>query len=311
MSQNSTEVFSTEVVKGNTGLDPRVELKIEDPSDIIRTDGRARSWCFTSYLERQPQYNEKDMLYLIVGSEICPSTKRHHWQCYVTWREGKTMSAIKKYFKENSLHLEIANGSARQNKRYCSKDGNFFEYGDLPTPGKRTDLVKLKDEILKGKTVNDIVIEDPMAYHQYGRTLDKIEVIRYNINIRKVMTKGIWLWGETGTGKTHKVFTDNKLEDIYTYPYEKGEWWDGYKQQKVVLFDDFRGQVQFNFLLRLVDKHPNCKVPQRCKEPMNFVSEVVYITSSMHPKDVFKHLEKGDNINQLFRRFEIINIKKV
>ena len=54
-------------------------------------------------------------------------------------------------------------------------------------------------------------------------------------------------WGESGSGKTHEVYEKNKIEEIYKVKYgNSGVWFDGYqfKKHKVVLFDEFVGQVK-------------------------------------------------------------------
>lgn len=41
---------------------------------------------------------------------------------------------VKKYFSDNG-HITPANGTATQNRDYCSKDGDFIEYGQCPLSG--------------------------------------------------------------------------------------------------------------------------------------------------------------------------------
>lgn len=52
------------------------------------------------------------------------------------------------------------------------------------------------------------------------------------------------LFGLAGSGKTHKVYTDNDISNIYKVKYgNNGIWWDGYdhKVHTCVLFDEFVG----------------------------------------------------------------------
>lgn len=48
-------------------------------------------------------------------------------------------------------------------------------------------------------------------------------------------TKGIWIWGKSGSGKSQWV------RDNYPDAYFKScnKWWDSYKQQEVVHMEDF------------------------------------------------------------------------
>jgi hypothetical protein len=86
---------------------------------------------------------------------------------------------------------------------------------------------------------------------------------------------------------------------------DKG-WWDGYTGQETVILNEFRGQMLFSELLDLVDKFPKT-VKIRNREPRPFLAKRLLVTSSMKPELVYSGvLEKSDNIDQLFRRFEIV-----
>ena len=60
---------------------------------------RTRNVCFTGFNETGYKFNEKQMKYLVVGKEICPTTGKEHWQGYVELKNAKTFSAIKNYLK--------------------------------------------------------------------------------------------------------------------------------------------------------------------------------------------------------------------
>ena len=76
---------------------------------------------------------------------------------------------------------------------------------------------------------------------------------------------------------------------------------EGYRQQDIVIINEFRGQIPYSELLDLIDKWPKT-VKRRNREPVPFTSKHVIITSSLHPKDVYKNLSQTDKMDQLYRR---------
>lgn len=273
-----------------------------------------RNYCFTSYNLNPPIFNEKLMKYLAYGEETCPTTKRKHWQGFVCWTSPKTLSATIKKLKngtdDKACHVEVIHGTLKQNKEYCSKEGKYKEFGDIPNQGNRKDLKEISIEIKNGKSVEKIRTEDPILYHQYGRTLDKLEDDFNKHKFRTEMTTCDWLYGKTGVGKSHLAFKNYSPNTHYIWKDDKG-WWDGYDGQEIIIINEFRGQIQYCELLELIDKWP-CTVRRRNRQPRQFIAKHIIITSSMHPKEIYTHqLEKNDSINQLLRRINIIHLTDI
>jgi hypothetical protein len=86
-------------------------------------------------------------------------------------------------------------------------------------------------------------------YHQYGRTLHKIEDIVLRTKYRSWMTTCTWYYGPTATGKSHRAFEGfNPITD-YVWADDNG-WQDGYTGQPRVIINDFRGDIiKYNELL--------------------------------------------------------------
>ncbi len=207
-------------------------------------------------------------------------------------------------------HVTRCNGSIEHQDAYCSKESELTCLGIKPKPGERVDLKKVRDEILDGRSVDDLTMDNPMAYHQYGRTMERIEDIAMRKRFRTEMTQGIWYWGTTGVGKSHKAMEGFDPDTHYIVPYDNG-WWDGYKGQKTVIFNEFRGGVAFAEMLDLVDKWPKT-VARRGREPVPFLAKTVIVTSSKHPAEVYKNVcEEGDSLDQLTRRFKIVRLTKL
>lgn len=260
---------------------------------------RYRLFCYTAYCEEPVNVKAR---YHAYGKEVCPTTGRHHWQGFVYWDNAKTLSAAIKILKPH--HTEACNGSLEDNEKYCSKSGNYTEVGDKPSQGARSDLIQLRDEILGGKSVDDICLERPIMYHQYGRTLQKIEDLRMRKKWRTEMTTCDWYVGPTGTGKSHRAFQN--YDEATHYNVTKDQWWDAYKQQETVILNDFRGEIKFGELLQMIDKWP-FSVIRRNREPIPFISKHVIITSPKRPEEVYFNVaDNADSIDQLLRRVNVI-----
>lgn len=264
---------------------------------------RSRAWCFT--LNNYDDTDERaikdiECQFLIYGREIAPTTNTPHLQGYIYFKNAISFDSIKKKLP-NKCHIEKAMGSPQQNVKYCSKDGNTEVKGKQPIQGERTDLLALKDEIMKGKKVDDIVLEDPEIYHQYGRTLEKIEDIAQRSQFRTEMTTCTWITGPTGSGKSHLAFKDYSPATHYVLNTEDKGWWDGYTGQHTVIINDFKGEIKYGTLLQIIDKWPYT-VPRRHRQPVPFVSKHVIITSIMRPEEVYYRLHDKDGIDQLLRR---------
>lgn len=274
---------------------------------------RSRAWCFTVFnygaeLENICKRIEPIAKYYVIGEEICPSTGKAHLQGYAYFNNAITGGNLKNKLNKGA-HIEKAKGSPKENREYCIKEGKFIEFGELPEQGKRSDLMLLKDQIISGQTtVNDIVLNDPDSYHMYGRTLEKIEDLKANGIYRTEMTKCDWIYGPTGVGKSHKAFENYSKKTHYVFPDDNG-WWDGYKQQDTVIINDFRGNIKYGELLQLIDKWPH-SVKRRNREPIEFVSSKIIITSSLHPSEIYANVDKKDHINQLLRRINLINMEE-
>lgn len=265
-----------------------------------------RNWCFTLNNYTDAEYETIINLsckYVIVGKEV-GEKGTPHLQGYIEFNAGKRLTTMKKLIPR--AHFEIRRGTAEQAATYCKKDGNYTERGTISQQGKRTDLNAIKEEIMNGKKVDDLLLENPELYHQYGRTLERIEELRHLKEYRTEMTKGTWLWGATGVGKTHRALEGFHPDTHYIYPNDNG-WWDGYRGQETVVFNDFRGEIPYALMLQLVDKYP-MTVKRRGRPPMPFVSKHVIVTSALPPEDVYHNVSARDSIEQLLRRFTVTEV---
>ncbi len=273
-----------------------------------------KAFVITNYALNTTEVYEKKkdkIRFIAFGEEVCPTTGRKHHQCFMYLHKQsstgvRALNGIGKWFAtdtQQAAHVEAMRGSFRSNEVYCSKEGVYTKLGDEPAQGSRGDIVENKDMIMDGTLhPDDICLADPAHYHLYGRTYEKINQIALRGKWRTEMTEGIWYWGATGVGKSHKAFAGYNPKTHYIKDLNT-QWWDGYKGQETVILNEFRGQLKFSDLLLLVDKWPHV-VSVRNREDVPFLAKKVIVTSSMVPEDVYKNV-LNDNIAQLKRRFRI------
>jgi hypothetical protein len=292
--------------------DERKLAKINQPLKITKkkstkTTTKSRCYCFTlnNYTNDDIENLKKIAArYIVCGKEVGKSGTPH-LQGYIVFKSPRSFNAVKKLISGWHIEKSIADDIA--NIKYCTKDGDFFELGERPSQGKRKDLIQLKDDIVEGKiTVDEICISNPNAYHEYGRTLSKIEDITLRKKYRDYQTTCDWYYGSTGCGKSRYAFENFDPTKTYVYP-DDGEWWDGYSGQETVIIDEFRGGIKFAFLLRLIDRYP-VTVRRRGREPAPFLAKHIIITSSMAPHELYFNLSENDKLDQLYRRINIINM---
>lgn len=260
--------------------------------------------CFTWFHETPIVFDTEVMQYLAYGHETCPTTGKKHLQGWVYWTNARWKFACRRKYK---AYFEVCNGTIADQDKYCSKESSLTTFGTKPQQGTRTDLQSVVNDIKDGNlTVDEIAVDNPILYHQYGRTLSHVEDIFLRTKFRTEMTTCTWYWGETGVGKSHTAFTDFDPSTHYLFRADIG-WWEGYTQQDTVIINEFRGELKYSELLQLIDKWPYY-VRRRNREPMPFTSKHIIITSSLPPAEIYHNLAEQDSLDQLYRRINLVHL---
>lgn len=233
----------------------------------------------------------------IIGKEVGESGTPH-LQGALLFSKAIVFSTIKALMPR--AHIEVMRGQPNEAFEYCRKDKDFEEWGDLPKPGKRNDLKTACDKLKDGGTLMDLVHDDTLCStfvrNHKGLVLYQ-DMINRSIPLR---TKTIiWLYGETGVGKTRKAMEVGGLTS-YWISNENLKWFDGYASQEVVILDDLRtNHCSFSFLLRILDRY-EVDVPIKGGF-VRWNPSVIFITAPMPPKLMFDLKKEGD-VAQLTRR---------
>lgn len=285
----------------------RVRVKI--PSRIAEPkERRNRSWVITvnNYDEEcisKMRSLVEHCTYLIFGKEK-GSQGTNHLQGYFTLRYAKTFRNVQKVVPHGS-HLEVAKGSAIQNREYCSKEGDFEEYGDIPRPGKRTDLEECADTVMKDGLVR-ACIEHPGTMIRYGKgmLLYKGMMEERLGGMREKQRNTVWISGKPGSGKTRSVFAACSNIRLYIDS-GSSEFFSPHDGQKVALFDDLRPRNKsISSLFKVFDPFYNAVV--NCKGSQTVItSDVIFVTSVLKPRE-FMMSYPHEPAEQLVRRVNMI-----
>lgn len=270
---------------------------------------RGRGWVFTlnNYTNQEcEEIKSWDCRCIVAGLET-GEKGTPHVQGAVYFHSLKSLRTLKKL--QPRAHWLKMCGTWKQASDYARKDGDILiDEGEPPEQGKRTDVLHLKEKIDEGGTIEDCYELDFTAMTRVHKSIKEYQDIKRRRLHRTWMTEGVWFWGETGVGKSHKAFENYNPDTTYVWKSDNG-WWDAYDGQEVVIMNDFRADIKYNELLQLVDKWPHM-VSRRGREPTPFLAKKVIITSSLPPEEVYHNVNEKDSIAQLKRRFTIINLTK-
>ena len=225
--------------------------------------------------------------YGIAGEEVAPTTGTPHIQGFCNLQKPMRFSAIKQHLSD-AIHIEKANGSDEQNQVYCRKAGTWFEQGTPCKQGRRSDLESVVSAIQNGiNTTTGIAELYPAAFIRYFRGINEYIKHVSPVAPRSVKTELYVYWGPPGTGKSRRALEEARVidpESIYYKP--RGLWWDGYKQQRCVIVDDFYGWIKYDELLKITDRYPyKVQVKGGFEE---FTSTHIWITSNVDTDEWYR-----------------------
>lgn len=263
--------------------------------------------------------NLAGIVYLVYGKEVGESGTKH-LQGYMEFKSPKALSTLKK--KLPTAHFEERRGTAKQASEYCKKGtqsheewvsmntsgptyGNgadVYEFGEINQQGARTDLQPVFEAIDSGMDLATIAMTFPHVWIRHYRGFQDYFNRRQAHRVRCPIV--FWLYGEPGSGKTSNPCA--RWRGDYFIKNPNNIWFDGYHQQKCIIFDDFdHGEkVGFRNLLRIMDAFEYMVEVKGGSMCIN--SPYIVFTSDRHPRELFQDPYKWQQVER--RIFRIIEV---
>lgn len=256
----------------------------------------------------------------IFQKEICPTTKRPHYQCYFEFMKKVKLQDILKSLGLVSNDSNNLTGSYWQPRKkthqncldYCSKEDTRADpkavpvtYGtfsqELESRKQANDdngVLKSIELVKSGATLKDIWDQCPQAFYLYRGNI--ASAICMQTKPRDWACKVIILHGPTGCGKSR--WAKENYPDAYLFQPPgpgKQEWWPDYMGQEVVIVNEFYGQLEFDYLLNLLDRYPMTVQTKGGFVPM--VAKTFIFTSNSMPSFWYADKKKFDGSKCDFR----------
>jgi len=248
---------------------------------------QSKRWCFT--FNNAPAGwtppTGSEIEYMVWQREKGKESGLEHVQGYVRFQGRKRLRSAKAWFSVEEIHMEVARGSEKQNKAYCTKEDTRiegpFEYGEFDEgagqQGKRSDLEDIADKLKQGATIKQIVEDHAQSYIRYHQGIEKLRDVVQPLPPLQRTVKCTVLWGETGTGKTHRART--QYPDIYEVIAGRDPW-GTYSGQEAILFDEFNWERwTIQDMNRFCDKW-RCQLDCRYKDKYAAWTRVVICANS-------------------------------
>ena len=244
----------------------------------------------------------------------------HHLHMVLEDSNMARFSALKSSYPK--AHLEPTKGTKEQAEDYIQKKGKFVQKGEevlyiarfgeiKGNQGARKDFEVIEELIAQGKAPREIMSMN-FGYRRYERM---IRQAFYDKRIKETPFKRdvrvIYHVGESGTGKSYESvkLVDIHGEDaVYMWgDYERGGV-DNYNGQPILFMDEFRGQLFYATLLKVLDGY-KIEMGARYSNVMPLWTEV-HITSVFPPEKLYDEMVKKhqstDTIQQFLRRIDMI-----
>lgn len=213
-------------------------------------------------------------------------------------------------------HYEVCR-RVQDTLRYTCKDGIYYNDGCsdlsrvLSQKSKKVENVgdSVVEFIKEGKTIENLMEEyGSFVVHHYKNITALIDRVQQK-TVLEAESKNrivIVICGKPGTGKTKCVRHLLAPDELYVVPVPTSKhnlWFDGYNDQRVVLFDDFVGQAPLASLLRLT--HEYSELVEVKGSHRAFFPDVMIFTTNIEPHKWYNWENREEQLPALMRRITL------
>jgi len=178
--------------------------------------------------------------------------------------------------------------------------GERFEFGKLPLRrNSKTDWDEVRESAIGGSF--ETIPSD--IYVRYYHSLRSIRAD--NLRAIGISKRVFCLWGSTGTGKSHRAWAAFPK----AYPKDpRTKWWTGYRGEKHVIIDEFRGGIDVAHVLRWFDKYPVQVETKGSSTALQ--AEIIVLTTNLHPSDLYLGIDQ-ETRDAFNRRVKFIEVEGI
>lgn len=212
-----------------------------------------QNWVFTLNNPEIPYPELQEEIKYIIYQLEKGANDTLHLQGYLQLKKRASLQAVKSIIPR--AHFERRKGTHEEARNYCTKDETRvegpWEYGKQTYKrGQRNDIEEVREAIEQGMSEVEIAKGYFGLWCQNHKAFNRYRQLLCNNRSEKCVVT--ILVGYTGTGKSYSAYSR------YPKAYWKmaNKWWDHYEGQDEVILDDFAGEIDFQYILRMTDRYP-------------------------------------------------------
>lgn len=264
------------------------------------------------------------------GIAVCVSAKGLYHAHMALYGNTTTLKKVANILSQS--HVQPQLGGKKALTDYLLKEGEYAEKGEQvlytkgldviqDKQGKRNDLDEIEELLNSGATPKEI-FETSFRYRKFEKMI-KSAYLDIRINETPLIKEmyNEYHFGKSGTGKTYttyyKLCEEHSPDEVYlcndySNSGSSGGGFDFYSNNpaKIVIMDEFRGNIPYNNLLSILDKYSRNQQHCRFQNTYNLWESVI-ICSIYPPEKVYTFMvdesqRNIDSMKQFMRRLDLI-----